>query len=47
MWMTLGHVADMSMAVAWGMAGILQGSDATVVRRLNRSPGETVTKGAI
>jgi hypothetical protein len=32
MWETLGHAADMSMAIAWFMAAILQGADATVVR---------------
>src|SRR5205809_186628 len=37
----------MSMAIAWFMAAILQGTDATVVRRSKRAAGESATEGAL
>src|SRR6476646_3260330 len=45
--MTLGHAADMSTAVAWFMAGILQGAGATVVRRSRRASSRRVTECAL
>jgi hypothetical protein len=36
MWKTLGHAADMSTAIAFGMAATLQDIGAPVVRRSTR-----------
>src|SRR6478736_1239032 len=47
MWETLGHVADMSMAIAWFMAAIVQGPGATVVRRSIRTSSRNVTERAL
>jgi hypothetical protein len=47
MWETVGHVADMSMAIAWFMAAIVQGTDATVVRRSKRAASGSVPEGAL